>query len=220
MNNADRLHPNCRLTMTNTESDEASVRYPLFPMGALLLPGASLPLQIFEPRYLMMVSRSTRENLPFVIMLNEPGKHRTGIGCFARIVDFNQQSNGLLGITVVGEHRVSVNSAEKDVTGLWWGSCAQSEEVEADLAQETKAALRYQPLLDALLEHPYLADQVGLKLDEPQSSVHQLMVWLPMETSLKASLLAEDSFLERCAMLEAALADMSGSPETGEVDSE
>jgi Lon protease-like protein len=168
----------------------------------------------------MMVSRSTRENVPFVIMLSEPGRDRTGIGCIARIVDFNQQSNGLLGITVVGEQRVNVSSAEKDVTGLWWGKCAPGEEVVADHTKETQAALRYQPLLDALLEHPYLADQVGLKLDEPQSSVHQLMVWLPMETSLKASLLAEDSFLERCALLEAALADMSGSPETGEADSE
>ena len=77
-----------------------------------------------------------------------------------------------------------------------------------------RAALRYQPLLAALLEHPYLAEQVGLQLDSARGSVHQLMVWLPLELELKHRLLAEDSFLERCAMLESALAELSGSPDS------
>ncbi|MEX1215407.1 LON peptidase substrate-binding domain-containing protein [Saccharospirillum sp.] len=200
--------------MTDFETDGAVERYPLFPMGALLLPGASLPLQIFEPRYLMMVSSSTRENRPFVIMVAEPGKDRSGQGCLARIVDFNQQANGLLGITIVGAQRVEVTAAAKDVTGLWWGDGVPSAEPEADPALEMRAALRYQPLLDALLEHPYLADQVGLQLDSPRGSVHQLMVWLPLERELKESLLAEDSFLQRCALLESALAELSGSLES------
>ncbi|MEP4546517.1 MAG: LON peptidase substrate-binding domain-containing protein [Saccharospirillum sp.] len=200
--------------MTQFEPDSTTARYPLFPMGALLLPDASLPLQIFEPRYLMMVSSSTRDNRPFVIMLSEPGKDRSGHGCLARIVDFNQQANGLLGITIVGEQRVRVSAAAKDVTGLWWGGCEASDEPLADPELEMRAALRYQPLLDALLEHPYLADQVGLQLDSARGSVHQLMVWLPLESELKRRLLVEDSFLQRCALLESALAELSGSPDS------
>lgn len=200
--------------MTQFEPDSTAARYPLFPMGALLLPGASLPLQIFEPRYLMMVSSSTRDNRPFVIMVSEPGKDRSGLGCLARIVDFNQQANGLLGITIVGEQRVRVSAAAKDVTGLWWGDCTASEEPLAEPELEMRAALRYQPLLDALLEHPYLADQVGLQLDSARGSVHQLMVWLPLESELKLSLLAEDSFLQRCALLESALSELSASPDS------
>jgi Lon protease-like protein len=172
-------------------------------------------LQIFEPRYLMMVSRSTREDEPFIVMLTEPDSTKTGIGCLARIIDFSQQSNGLLGITVIGHERVRVAAAAKDVTGLWYGDCVLCDEPEADQALEVRAALRYQPLLDALLEHPYLADQVGLQLDSARASVHQLMVWLPLEPELSQSLLAEDSFLQRCALLESVLADMSGSPEPG-----
>jgi len=207
--------------MVNAGSDKASEKLPLFPMGALLLPSASLPLQIFEPRYLMMVSRCSREDLPFVIMLTEPGKDRAGFGCVARIVDFNQQANGLLGVTVTGERRVDVSSAQKDATGLWWGHCNAREEVEADPAQEAQAALRYKPLLDALMEHPYLNAQPGLKLDEPQSSVHQLMVWLPIEAELQRLLLAEDSFIKRCSLLETVLQDMSGtSSGTGAADSD
>lgn len=204
--------------MTDSGTNSTPERYPLFPMGALLLPEASLPLQIFEPRYLMMVSSSTRENRPFVLMVTEPGKDRSGRGCLASIVDFNQQANGLLGITIAGEARVTVTGAAKDVTGLWWGDCVPSAEPEADPELETQAALRYQPLLDALLEHPYLADQVGLRLDTARGSVHQLMVWLPLEPELKQLLLAEDSFLQRCELLESALAELSGSPESSGED--
>lgn len=199
--------------MTDSQPAGAADRYPLFPMGALLLPGASLPLQIFEPRYLMMVSSSARDNRPFVLMVSEPGQDRSGQGCLARIVDFNQQANGLLGITLAGEQRVRVSGASRDVTGLWWGDCQTQDEPLADPEVEMRAALRFQPLLDALLEHPYLARQEGLQLDSSRGSVHQLMVWLPLETELKQSLLAEDSFLQRCALLEAALTEMSGSPE-------
>ncbi|EBP4824642.1 peptidase S16, partial [Salmonella enterica] len=31
-------------------------RVPLFPLGTVLVPGATLPLQVFEPRYVVMLS--------------------------------------------------------------------------------------------------------------------------------------------------------------------
>ena len=40
-----------------THLDDLPVRIPIFPLaGALLLPRTQLPLNIFEPRYLAMVS--------------------------------------------------------------------------------------------------------------------------------------------------------------------
>ena len=45
---------------------------PLFPLGTVLFPGGSLPLQIFEVRYLDMVRRCHREAAPFgVVCLTE-----------------------------------------------------------------------------------------------------------------------------------------------------
>ena len=37
--------------------DPLSAEIPLFPLGTVLFQGGTLPLQIFEPRYLDMVSR-------------------------------------------------------------------------------------------------------------------------------------------------------------------
>ena len=42
---------------------------PLFPLNAILFPGMTLPLHIFEERYRIMVARCLEENLPFGVVL-------------------------------------------------------------------------------------------------------------------------------------------------------
>lgn len=198
-------HPSVYST-TNTKPP-----VPLFPLGALLLPDASLPLQIFEPRYLMMVSRCTRENEGFVVMLGEPAVGRSSLGCYGRIVDFRQLDNGLLGITVQGEARVNVTTTERDATGLWWGRVECLPESSINAPEEEACLSRYQPLLDALAQHPYLVAQDAVSLETPRASIHQLMVWLPLEADVKRSLLLENDFVQRCRLLDRVLNDMAGS---------
>ncbi len=45
----------------------------LFPLHTVLFPGGRLPLQIFEARYLDMVSQCLKENSRFVIVLIRDG---------------------------------------------------------------------------------------------------------------------------------------------------
>ncbi len=62
----------------------SSKRIPLFPLNVVLLPGASLPLHIFEPRYRRMVARCLEEHSEFGVVLALPkGIVRTG--CTAAI---------------------------------------------------------------------------------------------------------------------------------------
>ncbi len=62
----------------------SSNRIPLFPLNVVLLPGASLPLHIFEPRYRRMVARCLEEHSEFGVVLALPkGTVRTG--CTAAI---------------------------------------------------------------------------------------------------------------------------------------
>jgi len=195
---------------SDTDPQISPVKVPLFPLGALLLPQATLPLQIFEPRYLMMVSRCTREDEGFVITLAEPRGGQAQCGCYGKIIDFGQLDNGLLGITVEGLSRVRVTEPERDATGLWWGQIETLPESEPNNQEEYACLLRYQPLLDALLEHPYLASQASDTLESPRGGIHQLMVWLPLDAEIKEALLAEDDFLSRCRTLERVLNDMAG----------
>lgn len=61
-------------------------RIPLFPLNVVLLPGADLPLHIFEPRYLEMVSRCLKDKSEFGVVLAIP-KGVVRVGCTAEIIE-------------------------------------------------------------------------------------------------------------------------------------
>jgi len=84
---------------------------PVFPLHTVLFPGGLLPLKIFETRYLDMVSECLRQDSGFGVCLirqgNEVGQAASAevIGTYARIMDFQQYPDGLLGISVTGQQR-------------------------------------------------------------------------------------------------------------------
>lgn len=87
---------------------------PLFPLHTVLFPGGPLPLRIFEPRYLAMVSECLRTDTEFGVVLitqgGETGKAAASheVGCLARIADWDQGDDGLLAIRAVGTRRFRV----------------------------------------------------------------------------------------------------------------
>ncbi|AMN46102.1 hypothetical protein ACG33_03050 [Steroidobacter denitrificans] len=97
---------------------------PLFPLGAVLFPGGLIKLRVFEPRYLAMVSRCLREDAGFGVVLILAGVEAGGpvrtaqVGTLARIADFEQLSDGLLGITAQGGHRFRILSTTCRSDGL------------------------------------------------------------------------------------------------------
>jgi Lon protease-like protein len=60
-------------------------RIPLFPLDVVLMPGAELPLHIFEPRYKVMIARCLEERLEFGMIL-AAGQSVAAVGCTAEIV--------------------------------------------------------------------------------------------------------------------------------------
>ena len=60
-------------------------RIPLFPLNVVLLPGADLPLHIFEPRYRRMVRNCVKNRTEFGMLLALPNGI-AGIGCTAEVV--------------------------------------------------------------------------------------------------------------------------------------
>jgi Lon protease-like protein len=61
-------------------------RIPLFPLNVVLLPGAELPLHIFEPRYRAMVKSCLEEKSEFGVLLSLP-KGVARVGCSAEILN-------------------------------------------------------------------------------------------------------------------------------------
>jgi len=103
------------------------MQVPLFPLRTVLYPEGPLPLRIFEPRYLDMISECLKKDNRFGVLLIKQGSETTGtpttydIGTLARISDWYQGSDGLLGVTAVGEQRFRLLSAERRKNGLYIG---------------------------------------------------------------------------------------------------
>jgi ATP-dependent Lon protease len=77
-------------------------RIPLFPLNVVLLPGAELPLHIFEPRYRAMVKCCLEEKSEFGMLLAlDKGVAR--VGCTAEIVQVAKRyGDGRMDILTVG----------------------------------------------------------------------------------------------------------------------
>ncbi|HYP47600.1 MAG TPA: LON peptidase substrate-binding domain-containing protein [Thermoleophilaceae bacterium] len=80
-------------------------RFPLFPLGLVLLPGEAVPLHIFEERYKLMVGRCLDERSEFgILWLSDDGLQE--VGCTARIVQVLERfDDGRLSILVKGMTR-------------------------------------------------------------------------------------------------------------------
>ena len=114
---------------------------PLFPLQTPLFPGGSLPLRIFEVRYLDMIGRCHKAGDPFgVVCLSEGSETRRRasgtadgkpsgdgfareaffpVGTLARITKFERPQPGLMMIGCVGAQRFRVQRSEQLKHGLW-----------------------------------------------------------------------------------------------------
>jgi len=88
---------------------------PMFPLGSPLMPGALLPLHIFEPRYLEMIDRClVSRSMEFGVVMIERGSEvgggeiRTKIGTAARVVEVEPIAEGRLAVLAVGQRRIEV----------------------------------------------------------------------------------------------------------------
>ena len=81
---------------------------PLFPLDVVLLPGAPLPLHIFEPRYREMIAECRARETPFgVIRALEEGIAE--VGCTAEIVSVTKEyPDGRLDLVAEGRKRFEV----------------------------------------------------------------------------------------------------------------
>jgi Lon protease-like protein len=107
-------------------------RMPLFPLNTVLFPGLSIPLQIFEPRYLLMIQRCLEKGAPFGVVLIRSGTEVgdelviSTVGTTARITRYEAVSDELITLEVEGETRFTIEEtfdAEPYMTGhvtpLW-----------------------------------------------------------------------------------------------------
>lgn len=98
---------------------------PLFPLNTVLFPGMTLPLRVFEPRYLQMVQDCLQGEYGagdpiFGVVFIKEGEEVGGpavpytVGTTARIVAVERQPQDILHVTTVGEERFIIHSLSHD----------------------------------------------------------------------------------------------------------
>ena len=89
---------------------------PIFPLSNFIMfPGTTVPLNIFEPRYLQMVNDSMKKDR--IIGMIQPKKSGMlknldlyEIGCIGKITSFNETEDGRILIILNGICRFKLNS--------------------------------------------------------------------------------------------------------------
>jgi Lon protease-like protein len=189
------------------------IRIPLFPLHAVLFPGGTLPLRIFEPRYLDMVSQCMKEESGFGICLiregSEVGKAADTfeMGTLSEISYFNQFPDGLLGITAKGKQRFRIVSKAVHANQL---TIAEVELMENEptqpLPQEFSSIAEILQKLLEQLDPPF--NRIEKYYDDASWVSARLAELLPIRLEQKQYFLQLDDPIQRLERLEALLRDM------------
>jgi uncharacterized protein len=182
---------------------------PLFPLNTVLFPGGPLPLRIFEPRYLDMVSRCMREQTGFAVVLLGEGEEAASATSFAatgteaHIVDFDRLEGDLLGISCIGRERVRVVEAWREADGLNRGrvlDIAADPVVPVPLDQAWLSEVLMQVMPDAGDTYRHVE-----RRDDAAWVANRLAELLPLTLADKQTLLELADPLERLSVLEPAV---------------
>jgi len=188
----------------------ALMNVPLFPLNSIVLPRGRIPLQLFEPRYIDMLTRCLKEDRGFVVVLLQEGGEagRTAafydIGTYVRIIDFQQLDNGLLGITVEGESKVSVVRSWQQEDGLNVGDVeCLVEEAESEVPERFG---ELPSVLKALFRHPVIRDlNMDIDYGDARDVGWRLTELLPLDKQEKQKLVELQDPLERLSRLQGLL---------------
>ncbi len=181
---------------------------PVFPLpGALLLPRARLPLQIFEPRYLAMLDDSMKTAERLIGMIQPRGGRAKGaatlqaIGCAGRVTAFSETGDGRYMITLTGISRFRIR---EEVEGFspyrrcrvsWSGFERDLGGVEDDAGLDREILF---PLLRQFFEAEELrTDWESLENAEDELLINALSMLCPFQPEDKQALLEAPSLETR-----------------------
>jgi Lon protease-like protein len=194
---------------------------PVFPLdGATLLPGGTLPLNIFEPRYLNMVDDAMAGERIIGMIQTRPGGDAerpflAPVGCAGRITAFTETSDGRYLITLTGLSRfraLEELSAPTPYRQVRADFMAYEDDLRPARDDDGFDRLKLLNALKAYLELRQLdLDWETAKQAPAESLINSLAMALPFDPPEKQALLEAADLAERRAAL-IALLEIDASP--------
>ncbi len=192
-----------------SDASDAVQRLPLFPLKTVLFPEGVLPLRVFEPRYMDMVTRCMREDSAFGVCLIAAGEEvgetavPHAVGTEACIEHWDMEQAGLLTLLTRGGRRFRVLDHEVERDGLLVAEVRWLDEPALQPVPEAQSDLL--PLLQSIVT------ELGERLPPPHRFEDAAWVGarfaelLPIPLPAKQSLLELDDVLSRLEVLQAFL---------------
>ena len=204
---------------------------PLFPLGTVLFPGGSLPLRIFEVRYLDMIGKCHKAGAPFGVVsltsgteVQKPGATPAAaaeayapesfqrVGTLATIIEYAVPQPGFMVIRCSGSQRFRIERQERLNYGLWIADVTR-------ISDDARLAIPpdLQPVADALDKVIISLTSRGVPREQlPFQPPHRLndCAWvanrwcelLPLPPAQKQQLMALDNPLVRLELVSDVLA--------------
>ncbi len=199
---------------------------PLFPLaGALLLPRTDLPLNIFEPRYLLMIEEAMKADRVIGIIQpqgssdsNQPALE--AVGCAGRITSYSETDDGRLLVTITGVCRFTIID-ELDVATPFRQASVDYRPFAVDFVSETGArSVNREQLIKAFRQYleanDMSADWNEVEAVSTEVLVNTLSLLAPYPARDKQALLEAPDLKSRAdvlvALTELALAKTSTGP--------
>lgn len=205
---------------------------PIFPLaGVLLLPGGSLPLNIFEPRYLAMTEDALKTDHRMIGMIQptgaddseallapgHPGPEVYPMGCVGRMVSFAESGDGRYLINLLGIARFRITQ-EFPLEHGYRRVRPDFSAFEDDLEPGLPVTID-RDRLNAVLDRYFKAqgiepDWLAIEKMGDRDLVTFLAMGCPFGAPEKQALLEAEGPAE-CSQVLLTLLEMSGSTDTG-----
>ena len=186
-------------------------RLPVFPLeGAVVMPGAQLPLNIFEPRYLNLVQDSLASH--HLIGMIQPGaktqeddQSLRPTGCAGRLTSYQETADGRIEIVLSGVCRFDIEQ-ELTTTRGYRMVVPDWSRFEADYDYPGFDESREQAPFFAMLDHYLLSkdlqiDQEAIRKIPFARFLNILTTLLPLPHEDKQSIIEAVSYDERYKLL-------------------
>lgn len=195
----------------------------MFPLGSVVLPGATLPLHIFEPRYRQLITdllASDAGSLEFGTVLIERGREvgggeqRSAVGTIVTVVDVRVAEDGRFAVIAVGGDRIRIRQWLPDdpypmaVAERWPDELAAPTSAAVDAGVIATLRERLESYFSAARELGDAApDGLPMSSVEPSHAIYELAAWSPVSAVDLYAVLAAPSLSQRVDALREALDD-------------
>lgn len=173
---------------------------PLFPLDLVLLPGAPLPLHIFEERYKQMIGECLQNHREFGIVRAHDDKIEN-IGCTAEILKVvKRHPDGRMDILTVGVRPFEILAVNQELPYLRaeWAALEDEDEDQPDPDAAERTLILFRQVVELLSSRAPVEGE--LKADSPLLSF-RIAAYLPLDDDSKQQLLGLHSESARLQQL-------------------